>query len=482
MGAEDKAGRCVKTRAAEGAGMWECSIRSIEKNGGKWRVEVQYREVSDDIDPATGERTCGEWRRKKHNLGVACNQKDNTGQRQAKLEADQWLQAFKESLRIDAERKAEAEKEPTEPEPEPAHVLTVGEYVERYIESVAPSVTPTTTSSHKKVYHNQLQPYSIAAVPLEGLTAEHVDAWLGELSKGTESTRAYSDIVCKKAYHLLKAALKQAVDRDILLKSPMRGTRAPKAEPHRPNALDERAAGRVVQLLDMAPFARANVAIRLMLYTGMREGEVCGLRWRNVDLEAGTLRVCESIGRADKADIRGEQSAGYVGQYLKGPKNRGSVRVVPLAPSLVQVLRGRKLEAIAEREQLGGRFSGDMFVCGDAEGKPLHWQKLTRTWNAVVQVLDLVGTEGGVPTVYDLRHTYATLAFASGIDPKTVQNGLGHSSLAMTMNTYASVNPDASRRAADAMGEMYDRAAKDAAGRGRVVEFRPELRRTGTGE
>ena len=85
--------------------------------------------------------------------------------------------------------------------------------------------------------------------------------------------------------------------------------------------------------------------------------------------------------------------------------------------------------------------------------------------------MGLLGTEGKTPTFHDVRHTYATTAIANGIDVKTVSNQMGHKDAAMTLNTYATVDPDAARRAAERMGDVIASNMRSAKGMGEVLEF-----------
>ena len=130
----------------------------------------------------------------------------------------------------------------------------------------------------------------------------------------------------------------------------------------------------------------------------------------------------------------------------------------------------------AECMAAGTPFDASMFVCGTVEGKPMHPHNLWRRWNGLVTAMGLIGTEGKPPTFHDLRHTYATTAIANGVDVKTVSNQMGHSNAAMTLNTYASVDPDAARRAADKMGEVLKADSERLESMGEVLE----LSKTGT--
>ena len=446
----------------------ECYL-SKDLQRGRWRAELRWREVGPDVDPETGRARLGEWARVKHLLEAVCRpgREDKTGYRTAKAEAAEWREGYmaaeeaKQAARAAREAEAEAARLRAERERN-----TVGGYVAAYVARAARSVSVGTANMYRSILKCRIAPYPIADTPLCDLAPADVEAWLGELGG------RYSAGTAHGAYGLLRAAVSDAVERGVIDRDPMRATRAPKLGTRRPNALTDAETGAVLRRLDKEPHDAASVAIRLALYTGMRQGEISGLRWRNVDLapEGGTLRVCESLGRgAGEGDVCGTPYAEWGGSFMKEPKTRGSERWIALPGDLCEVLRGRLVTMRGECAALGVPFRRDMFVCGTPDGRPLFaWQAYGK-WRSIAEGLGLMGTEGRRPTFHDLRHTYATRAVKAGIDVKTVSNGLGHSNAAMTLNVYASVDPDARRRAADLMGELY---AKDAA-RGEVLEFDP---------
>ncbi|MCF6413166.1 tyrosine-type recombinase/integrase [Collinsella tanakaei] len=375
----------------------------------------------------------------------------------AKLEAEELRKALNE----------EAAKE----EAVRAASVTVAEYVGRFIEENSGSVEATTVSGYRTLLSRSISPY-IGGKELGQLDADTVAAWVANLSKDKSKATA------RKALVLLRSALTVAVMRGLIPSNPTDTVKKPKTEKANPNALGEAERGRVAAFVEIQPDDSVSIAIRLALYTGMREAEICGLRWRSVDIEAGTLKVVESLGKARKDDIRrfGERVEVYSGVYLKRPKNDGSVRTITYPASVARALKSRRAAMQAECMAAGIPFNDSLFVCGTVDGKPMHPHNLWRRWNGLVTAMGLVGTQGKTPTFHDLRHTYATAAIAGGIDVKTVSNQMGHSNAAMTLNTYASVDPDAARRAADKMGEMLGADVLRAQRAGEVLE----LGKTGT--
>lgn len=177
------------------------------------------------------------------------------------------------------------------------------------------------------------------------------------------------------------------------------------------------------------------VAALISIYTGLREGEVCGLQWRDVDIVAGVLWVRRSIGVGDK------------GSYVKAPKT-DKTRDVALPASLAKVLDKWKVHQTLAFAEKGALLRPDHYVIGDPLGF-LCPATVSRGWKLLSTMIGIKGTAGRTPTFHDLRHTWATMYLAAGGDVKTAASNLGHANAAMTLNVYASCGPEAKRRAAE---------------------------------
>ena len=227
----------------------------------------------------------------------------------------------------------------------------------------------------------------------------------------------------------------------VIPNNPTDGVKPPKRSPGRPNALTTEGRSRVLDFLDANCDTPVTIAARIALYCGLREGEICGLKWRDVEIETdaggkpsgGTIWVRRSIG------------AGPNGLYVK-PTKTNRVRDVPIPEALSVSLDAWRDEQGTLYEGTGADFE-ETYVIGDEQGFCPVW-KITKGWREIAALTKVIGTEGRPPTFHDLRHTYATCAIAANVDVKTVSSILGHANAAMTLNIYASADPDAKRRAA----------------------------------
>lgn len=229
----------------------------------------------------------------------------------------------------------------------------------------------------------------------------------------------------RKRIVTLRRVFEDAVSYGDVDSNPFDGVKAPKVRKVQHNYLPTDERERLKALI-----ARSNsqicVAAAIALYTGLREGEICGLMRSDIDLEGGFGWVRRSVGRSTE------------GTYLKGVKN-DHMRDFPI-PEPLSVVISRWFDTKPIR-------GGDFLLSGTPKfADPIV---LGRKWTSLCEVEGFLGILGKRPTFHDLRHTYATVAIASGVDVKTVSSILGHSSAAMTLDVYAVADPMAKKLSAD---------------------------------
>lgn len=185
--------------------------------------------------------------------------------------------------------------------------------------------------------------------------------------------------------------------------------------------------------------------------TGMRRGELLGLRWADVDLEGGSAHIQQTAQR-----IVGQ------GWVFRQPKTRLSKRSVALSPATVTLLRRHRREQLEARLRAGSAYQDRDLVFASAVGTPLEPGTILRTWARVVAAAGV-----GHVRWHDLRHAHATLMLAAGVHPKIVSERLGHASVNITLDTYSHVVPGLQEAAAaqlDALLAVPEGAASSEAG------------------
>ncbi|MDP9383600.1 MAG: site-specific integrase [Chloroflexota bacterium] len=261
---------------------------------------------------------------------------------------------------------------------------------------------------------------------LDKLAPQHV----AELLK----TKQQAGLSPRRVHHIravVRTALNQALRWGLVtgnaaaLVDPPRQT-APEVDPFSP--AQARAA------LAAAEADRLGTLFRLALTLGLRQGEVLGLRWADVDLEAGVIRVRHSLQRIDGALI------------LKEPKTEKSRRTLHLPLSLVVALRSHRVAQLEERLLAGDRWQERDFVFTTRTGTPLDARNVIRSWH---RLLAKAGIERR--PFHTCRHTAASLLLAEGVPVKVVQEVLGHTLMSTTADIYGHLFPGAFREVADAM-------------------------------
>lgn len=320
---------------------------------------------------------------------------------------------------------AEEAEKPKKPRAKPRRApKTVCQLVAAHVDALeaAGAVEASTAARYRTALRNQIGPLTMA---IASLTTQDVREWeAGMLARGLSSATV------QKAHRLLKAALDEAVAAGEIPSNPMGRVRPPKSVPAKPgiNALDSESRARLLRALDAMEPTPVAVAARLSLFTGLRLGEVCALRWVDVCFPARSIWVRNAVGR------------GKGGTYIKKAKT-DRPRDVAMPESLAVQLKGLKARATGA------------YVVGIGE-KHADPQVIGKQWATLSQALGLVGMEGRACTFHDLRHTWATMAVSGGVDIKTVASNLGHANAAMTLNIYASADPEAKRRAASVIDSL----------------------------
>jgi integrase len=320
--------------------------------------------------------------------------------------------------------------------------MTVREWLSHWLETIHQEISPKSYERYAEVVTNFLLP-ALGNLPLVKVGPSHIQqaytAWAtgGRLDgKGgglSAPTRRY-------IHTILKSALARAVEQQVLARNPADAfkKRLPKIERKQMATLT---AEQSAHLLRAIEHTRVYWPALLAISTGARRGEILALRWKNVDLERGTLRVMESLEQT-KRGIR-----------FKAPKTDRS-RAVTLPAFAVEKLSQLKRQQAEELLALGIRQSGDTLVCCRADGLPLQPRSLTH------QFTYLIGRVNELPRVrfHDLRHSHATQLLLAGVHPKVAQERLGHTTITTTMDLYSHVTETMQTDAAARLDAVFQSA------------------------
>ncbi len=313
---------------------------------------------------------------------------------------------------------------------------TVAEYLNRWLEAVAPSLRESTAENYRVILERWIVP-RIGNIRLAQLDAARISALYGELraSGRTHDHKGLSARSVRYAHAILRHALSDAVRWDLLTRNPANLVDPPRQEHREPSIWT---AENVRTFLESTTADRLGPLWYLMLVTGMRRGEALGLRWSDLDTELLTITVRRARVVVDGWRVTETE-----------PKTQKGRRVIPLDAATVAILVAHHRRQIAERLRAGEAWRDTDHMFTDDLGEPLHPQSITKMFQRTVKAAALPPV-----SLHALRHTSATLALVAGIHPTVVQRRLGHSDVRLTLDVYthpvASVDGDA----ADRMGAI----------------------------
>jgi integrase len=376
-----------------------------ERSPGHWAIVIDVR------DPSTGRR-----RRKWHGFAGT--------KRQAQIECARLISALQGGTYL-----------------EPAKV-TVAAHMERWLEHVRPHVSPKTFERYCGVVRGNILP-ALGGILLTKLhPAQISEAYSKALSNGRRDGKGgLSPASVLYMHRLLKEALVVAVSEWRLLPwNPADPIKAPKVKRKNMRALDT---AETAKLLEAARGYRLFTPVMLSVTRGLRRGEICALRWRNVDLAGAQLSINRSTEQT-KAGIREKET------------KAGRGRTVALTRLSIEELCRHKARQAEELLRLGIQLSDEMYVVAQADGNSLKPNSLTHEFARFIAAT-------GLPRVrfHDLRHSHATHMLASGVHPKIAQERLGHATIATTLDLYSHVLPgmqaDAASRVDEALRQALDK-------------------------
>lgn len=306
--------------------------------------------------------------------------------------------------------------------------LTVGEYLSLWLkDSVKDTVRQRTYEGYEHMVDRHISP-AIGRVKLSGLTPAHVRGlYRQKLDSGlSPRTVLY-------AHTTLNKALSQAVADGLIPRNVCAAVKAPQPRKAEIRPLNRE---QVRTLLDTIRDDKLEAVLTVAVSAGLREGELLALKWEDVDLDTGKLQVRRTLSEARS------------GRIFEAPKS-GTGRSIRLTQKAIQALRTHRKRQLEERMERGELWEDHGLVFPSEIGTPMGARNLQRAFKIRLKRAGLPQTT----RFHDLRHTCATLLLKQGVNPKFVQELLGHADIALTLNVYSHVLPDMGDAAAGAMDD-----------------------------
>jgi integrase len=374
-----------------------------ERSPGHWAIVIEMR------DPATGKR-----RRKWHSF--------RGSKKGAQTECAKLIAAMDEGSYVESNKQT----------------------VERFLLDritqweAGKKITASTAERYRGIAANQIVPH-LGARKLQSLKPQDVEAWHNTLiaSGRRDGKGGLSARTVHHEHRLLSKALNEATRFGLIVKNVATTEKPPKVDADEVEIVGE---SDLNKLLDkLKGHALEPIAVTA-LFTGLRRSEVLALRWRNVDLDRGVIKVVEAL----------EETAAH-GVRFKQPKTRAGKRDVTLPELVIATLRRHRLAQLELRAQLGlGKLGDDdLLFPHPTRGGPIPPRNFSnRTWKWAVKSF-------GMPDInfHALRHTHASQLIAAGVDVVTVSKRLGHSSPTVTLAVYSHLFASNDSKAAKAINE-----------------------------
>ena len=319
----------------------------------------------------------------------------------------------------------------------PQKVSTGAYLTQRWLPAQRSQLKATTFDSYRRTIELHVLP-ALGAVQLARLTPEDLDTLYARLlESGRRNTSGHgpglSAASVRYVHRILHKALADAVRKGSLVRNPADRADPPKRTTSKTPRPEMRVwnAAQLQIFLGTVEQERLGRALVLSAHTGMRRGEVMGLRWSDVDLEARLIHV--------------RQSATVVAYELRiaDVKTSYGRRTIDVNGDVVDALRGWRRMQLEERLLVGNAYEDHDLVFARADGQPTHPELLSRAFERVVG-------RSGLPIIrlHDLRHTHATLLLKAGVPVKVVSERLGHATASFTLDVYGWVLPGMQAEAA----------------------------------
>lgn len=292
-----------------------------------------------------------------------------------------------------------------------------------------------TTISHQtcQVYDRILEIHiipSLGTMKLIDLKTIHIQSYINTLHE-----KGYAPETIKKFFNIIRNALAHALDMELISSNSANKVKLPSISRKTNMAIWDK--DQVNQFLNVAKGNRYFIMYHLALMTGMRQGEILGLRWKDIDFTQNVIRISQTLSHDGK-------------RFLEGAKSKASIRTIALPETTIKVLCEHKEIIAMEKEDFGeGYCDYDLVVCTPI-GSQLIPSNIRKAFNRLIEKAE-------VPKIrfHDMRHTHATLLLAQGINVKVISERLGHSNIKITLDTYSHILPSMQQEVAQKLNDLF---------------------------
>lgn len=341
--------------------------------------------------------------------------------------------------------------------------ISFGDWLDEWLEVYAkPYVKLSTYGSYEGYIRNHIKP-EIGRVKLSALKGSILQKFINQKLKGGRCDKikdkvtnklvtkkgGLSEKTIKNMYNMIHSALKQAYKNGLVNKNVSELITLPKQKRKEMRVLslnEQKALQTAVQ------GERLGIGIIISLYTGIRLGELLGLKFDDIDFEAETITIRRTLNRLKVFDNPDKKTDIVIGE----PKTIKAKRIIPLQDFLIPLLKTHRIKILTERMKVLNMYKNDGFViCNEFGGyiEPRTYQDFFK------RMLKKAGIEN--TNFHTLRHTFATRALETGFDVKVLADILGHADASTTLNKYAHALPDHKKTSMEKLSCLYERGIEN---------------------
>ncbi|MET3320542.1 UNVERIFIED_ORG: integrase [Peribacillus simplex] len=309
--------------------------------------------------------------------------------------------------------------------------MTYERYMEEWFQERKNTLQKTTFEIHSIYYRNVIKP-KLGQLKVQQIAPIQIQKFINELVNNT----SYSANTIHLIFRIVSASLKKAKVLKLIKHNPTDGITLPKIKKREMNIWSLKQVNQFIsESININRLTRCYIGFLISIFTGMRQGEILGLRWKDIDFETQIIFVRQTL--TQNAEIKA------------GAKNEASVRSIHIPNKLVDELRTYRKQVLQEKLLHGLSYHDNDLVICTRDGKPMIPRNFRKEFYNLTQKI-------GLPKIrfHDLRHTHATILIQQNVNVKLISERLGHSDIETTLNTYSHVLPDMQKSVSDKLDKI----------------------------
>ncbi|WP_304206690.1 tyrosine-type recombinase/integrase [Peptostreptococcus russellii] len=319
--------------------------------------------------------------------------------------------------------------------------ITFQDYFYKWLFGRKDQYKPTSFQRYESIYRIYLKDSPVGKMKLKDLKQQHLNKYYKFLmSNGVSNNRII------RINQILKTGLNGAIKDDIIVKNPASLVQLPKyTKPKIKQVLTQKEQYLFCKFIEGHEL---EALYYTALCTGMRLGEILGLKWERVDITNKKITVSENVQSSYIFDNQGNKKRMLITQ---SPKTDNVIRIIPIPDILVTKLKAAKISQLENKLLYLQSYIDNNLVFTDKMGKIINNKRPNKTLKSILKELNIEPIK-----FHGLRKTYATRLFEKGVSPKTVQVLIGHADIAITLNLYTEVMEEQKEEAIDKLNEIFD--------------------------